>query len=288
MTRVRSLSPIASALLVAALATPAYAGTITLFDSTTCVSTSCMFSASSGPLSAEATFDYDSITSVLTVSFTNTGAPSTGAADVMTALFWEMPGSPTLTGLYGAAGLGSDTMLTTPNGDLSLVSTPNQLFSLPTSSFGTPYIGGEWDYKGNVASPIVGDYGLASTGIKLGFGGDPFPDFAPPADCGDPSIFPNCSITGSPSVNGPDYSLANGIGAFGGNEHTLLIVPNGPSGSSTLQFQFDLNSAYAGVANVAFHFGTDSPIPEPGSNLLFASGALVIGAALRRRSLALG
>ncbi len=284
MSRIWSLSPIAGALLVASLASPAHATGITLFDRTSCGSTTCTFAASDGPLSGAATFDYDTGTGVLTVLFTNLGAPSTGAGNVMTALFWEMPGDPMLTGVDGAAGLGPYTIFATPNGDLSQVSGgDNQLLSPPISSFGTPYIGGEWDFKGDISNPVVGLYGLGSTGLHLGFGGD-FPDFFAPsgAEGCDPA-FPNCSLSGSPSVNGPDYSLASEIGLYGGNEHTVLIVSDGPGGSS-LQFQFNLDPAdYAGIADVAFHYGSDAPIPEPGAGVLFASGALVVGLALRRK-----
>jgi hypothetical protein len=83
------------------------------------------------------------------------------------------------------------------------------------------------------------------------------------------------------SLEDPISSFAFGPGAFAGSAASGIAL----SAPYTLSLVVDFHTT--GPATTSFDFslvGTEQAIPEPASAALFAAGALVVGAAVRRRA----
>src|SRR3989304_2718962 len=163
------------------------------------------FSASSGSLSASATFETSG--SNLIVTLTNTSAADvTVPSDVLTAFFFTLAGDPTLTTLSAMLNSGSSVYYDPQGQPLGGV------------------VGGEWAYRDNLSgAPLNADEGISSAGFGLFGPGDLFPgdDLAPPLSpdgsqygllsAGDDTDTGNGGITGSGGLikNSAIFTLAS-------------------------------------------------------------------------------
>lgn len=186
--------------------------------------------------------------------------------DVLTGVFFDISGDPTLTPLSAMVAAGS-------------VISPSDTVA-PTGADGN--VGGEWAYaRGFDATPYhPGSQGVSSTGLGLfgsaNFGGD--------------------NLAGPIAVNGLQY----GIASAGDNPTTGNTPVTGGSGATANQqyplvrnsVVFELSGIGSSfdpkraISNVSFQYGTSlgelNPVPEPGTFVLLAG---VLGGAfvLRRR-----
>jgi hypothetical protein len=241
-----------------------------------------LFSGSSGNLSASVDFSVSgtTLTAVLTnTSFFDANAPS----DVLTAVFFNISGNPTLNPVSA--------LLT---GGSSIVMDPS----------GTPpagnVVGGEWAYgSGLSGAPGGATKGISSSGLNL-FGNNNFPGN-------------NLAGPGAPSAApGPLDGVQGGIlpaGWVPANDNGGLTGQNGGlffKNSITFTLSF-LNLAQAQAAvfsGVTFQYGTattephfpgnpvtpvvvgqERNVPEPNNLALLGLGLIASGFALRRRSL---
>ncbi len=200
-------------------------------------------STSQGNLSAEIGFDVSGTDLIVTVTAT-TPDDITGASQVLTAIFFDLPGDPVLTPISALLPAGS-TVMNGPDGGGN--------------------VGGEWTYAvGDFA--FLGSEAISSSGLQLGF---PSPNFN-----GD-------NLEGPDSVNGPQYALTSIFddpSSYQGRNtplimDTVVFTLGGLPGGITPQ----------DVTNVRAAWGTSNPVPEPGVALLFAVGALIVTARVRRR-----
>src|SRR6266852_2391070 len=129
------------------------------------------FTFSSGTRAASA--DFSQSGSNLVVTLTNTFAGDVLVpSDVLTAVFFDIISSPTLTPVTATVAAGSGVVYTT-NCDV-------------TPCAGAPNVGGEWGFGSGLApqGPVTGAYGLSSTGARSGLGAANFPtglDYQSPA-----------------------------------------------------------------------------------------------------------
>jgi hypothetical protein len=222
-------------IVLCVVALPCYAAPIT-------------FSASSGTLAANAVFDI--VGGNLQVTLTNTSSYDVLVpADVLTAVFFNMAGNPTLT-------------------PLSVVLASGSTVLFPFSGTGTDpggVVGGEFAYKsGLTGAPGGASYGVSNSGLS--------PLFGPP------DLFPGTDLQSPLSPDGIQY----GITSAGDNPATgntpvtgtnALIKNSVVITLSGLQTNFDL----ANISNVSFQYGTDLSepnikVPEAGALLLFGTG----------------
>ena len=216
-------------------------------------------SASLGDLSAEAQFAISGTDLVITLTNTSM-ADVLNTAQLLTALFFDIEGSPTLgrgsailaagsTILYGStATSGNATDPVIPGG-----------------------VGGEWAYaEGLLGAPWDVAYGIGSAGFGL-FG---------PGD-----LFPGIDLDHPTSPDGSNYGITSAGDNPGTGNGGLMddpIIKNSVVFTLTgLQPDFEL----ADIANVNFQYGTDLsdpniPIPEPATVSLLAFG--IVGLAIRR------
>jgi hypothetical protein len=229
-----------------------------------------MFDGSSGSHAAEAIFDASGGSLVVTLSNTS-ASDMLVPTDVLTSVFFDITGNPTLGRVSGVLAPGSDIEHGTAPAD--------------------GVIGGTWTFKGGLSgAPGDAMYGLSTAGFGL-FG---------PHD-----VFPGSSY-GSTGAGGDAYGIASlGDNPLTGNSPTIsdpFIHSSAVFTLSGLPAGFDLSS----IANVRFQYGTDlatantsfgptpsptplSPpgltavsIPEPATVSLFL-GAAMLGLAKRRR-----
>lgn len=218
-----------------------------------------LVSGSSGSLSASA--DFQVVGGNLQVTLTNTSAADVLApGDVLTAVFFNLAGNPTLTRVSAVLNTGS-TVFYDPDGQ-------------PAGGV----VGGEWAYNSGF-SPVNGaTQGISSTGLGLFGPSDlfPGPDLAPPTSpdgvqygllsAGDNTATGNTGITGSGGL------ILNSV------VFTLSGLPAG--------------FTEAGISNVLFQYGTDlsetrfpgGVVPEPSTVALALTGLVPLGLVqLRRR-----
>lgn len=228
------------------------------------------FTASSGDLAASVTFDISG--SNLIVTLTNTSAvPVSVPVDVLTAVFFNVAGNPTLTGVSAFLAPGA----TVDGGG-------------PTGPPGDPGdVGGEWAYVrsltgfvGSDGTVVLQDYGISSAG---------FGPFGP----SDRFLTAGAAnLSGPASPDGLQYGIASAPPKNSGNGD----VDKNPLIHSAVVFRFGLTDGFDlnGISDVRFQYGTSLadanlsvpvpvPVPEPASLLLLGSGLLGAGYLGRRR-----
>lgn len=209
------------------------------------------FTATSGNLSAQATFDV--VGSDLQITLSNISMDDVLVpADILTGVFFDISGSAMTLGRVSAV-----------------------LASGSTVAFGTTdpgnVVGGEWGFKGGMTGPRGAAYGISSSGLGL-FG---------PGD-----VFPGSNLQGPTNPDGLQYgitsagdNLATGNSPVTGEnaliKHAVVFKLSG-AGSN-----FDLSR----IGNVNFQYGTD--LSEPNITVPAPSAAALMGlgaaASLRRR-----
>lgn len=236
-----------------------------------------LYTASNGTLSAQASFDIVSVsgTQFLEVVLTNTsGNDVVDAGDVLTALFFDLPGDPTLS--RDSAQLGPFS---------SVIDCTSPGCTQPTGGD----VAVEWAYANNLSgAPNGANSGISSSGLNLFGPGDRF------------STSGNLSGPPSGSLGGADYGITSagdnpattngstaGVGLIQNQVVFLLDIPTGTTIS------------LLDISNVSFQYGTDLtetnlpgacsigciviPTPEPGSLALFGLGGVVLALVLRKR-----
>ena len=218
-----------------------------------------VLAGSQGSLGASAVFEVVDFSN-LRITLSNTSTADVAApSEVLTAVFFDLPGNPALTPVSAVLAPGSTVLFGSagPGG----------------------VVGGEWAYAtGLSGAPGGAQKGLSSVGLGL-FG--PF------------DLFPGDNLAGPASPNGLQYGItsagddpAQGNWAVTGKDalirnavvFTLSGLPEG--------FQL------SGISNVSFQYGTDleepnffpTHTPEPGSLALVLLGlGLLAGGALQRK-----
>src|SRR3989337_1555289 len=108
------------------------------------------FEESNGTRSASVAFDFEEPGHPLVVTLPNTSlADVLGPSDVLTGVFFSIPGAPVLTPYYATLGLGSSVLFAPAGGE-------------------GPDVGGEWAYRGGLpGAPGDANQGLSSSGLGL-------------------------------------------------------------------------------------------------------------------------
>ena len=223
------------------------------------------FSASSGTLSASATFDLNA-SGNLVVQLTNTsGTDVTGAAQLLTGLFFTTPGNLTLTPL--SASLAHFGL---PGGSTVLTLLRNGTVQVGPDGGGN--VGGEWAYAFFGLSGVLhgANQGISSSGLGLFGAGNFF----------------GSNLEGPVSVDGPQFGIASaGDDAHTYNGRATPLIHN--------SVVFTLGVVPAGFSlsdiipsSIGFQYGTSLSepyirIPEPSTLVLLGLG--LAGAALFRR-----
>lgn len=224
------------------------------------------FSGTSGSLAASVTFAKVA-GNQLKVVLTNTSSSDTLVpADLLTAVFFNVTGNPTLSKISGVLTAGSS------------------VFYDPDGQPLNGVIGGEWAYKRDAVAPLAygANYGISSTGIQI-FG---------PAD-----VFPGANLAGPVEPNGPQY------GILSAGDNTATGNPGGIKNSGGLiknSVTFILGGftgKLADISGITFQYGTDrvkephfgggtgttGTAPEPGMIWLMGASLVAAGGVIRRR-----
>jgi len=228
-----------------------------------------VFTGTSGPLSASASFEIAGGNLVIVLTNTS-GADALIPADLLTGVFFGLAGDPALTPLSATLGSGSDVVQSVWSG-----STQSVLHSNPGS------VGGEFAYR-NGLNQFGANQGISSSGLGI-FG---------PSD-----RFPGANLAGSDNVGGLEF----GILPAGDNPATGNVPLIGKPGKNGEMFIHNsVTFTFAGlptgltlndISNVSFQFGTSLAEPrfpgdcidcgpqtienpEPGTLILLASGLL--------------
>ena len=217
------------------------------------------FTFSSGTRAASA--DFSQSGGNLVVTLTNTFAGDVLVpTDVLTAVFFDISGSPALTPVSATVAGGSSVVYTT-NCDVN-----------PCA--GATNVGGEWGFGSGLApqGPVTGAYGLSSTGARTGLGAPNFPtglDYQSPASldglqfgitsAGDNLATGNAGVTNSALIKNSVVFTLSGLGA-------------GPYAISNVFFLYgtSIGGEDACPGGTCGGGGGGNPIPEPGYLLTLA------------------
>ena len=207
------------------------------------------FTASQGNLAASAEFEVSGTDLIITLTNTST-ADVQVPADVLTALFFDVVGSPLdLSRISALLGPTSDVLFgPQPAGDI---------------------VGGEWTYEtGLVGAPDDQDYGISSSGFGV---------------FSSSGKFPGPNLAGPSSVNGLQYGiLSAGDDSTTGNAAVMggqpLIKNEVVFTLSGVPADFDPETQ---ITSVAFQYGTSlgEPTirpPEPATLFLMGMGAIAL------------
>jgi hypothetical protein len=195
---------------------------------------------SSLPISAAA--DFSTSGSNLVIQLTNTSAADALVpTDILTGLFFNLPGNPTLTPVSALVAPGSTVVGFT---------------SSPTN------VGGEWAYNGSIAGGNPAQQGTSSSGLTIFGNGN----------------FNGTNLQGPNSVDGVQFGITSagdnpltGNGGLSGNgliKNSVVLTLSGlPAGFNP-----------SGISNVSFQYGTDLAEPRiPGSSTPVPTPALLPG-----------
>jgi len=217
-----------------------------------------VFSGSQGNLAASVVFEVVDFSNLRITLINTSSADVAVPSEVLTAVFFNLPGDPILTPTSALVGPGGTVLFgsAAPGG----------------------VVGGEWAYAmGLSGAPGGARQGVSSVGLGL-FG---------PHD-----LFPGVNLAGPDSPDGLQYGITSaGDDPTLGNQavtgHFPLIRNSVIFTLSGLPEGFSLS----GISNVTFQYGTDLAepsfsihTPEPGSVVLALIGfALLFGGTLRRK-----
>ncbi len=208
--------------------------------------------ASGNALSALATFNLTG--SDLTITLQNTGAAATQPGDVLTIVYFNLNGTPTLTPVSAALGAGS---------------------SLINPGLDSGSIGGNWQYK-NTSGPGGATAGISTTGIGQ-FG--PTGNFGTPTAPVDGVGFGIVNGLGSNPNGGLHRTLVNNELVFD------VTLPDGYDLTSIT----DVGFQYGTSTDEPFVSGTNgtssqiASVPDGGSTMMLLGSALAGVAVLRRK-----
>ena len=218
-----------------------------------------LFSVSSMGLGATAEFEI--VGSDLCITLTNISTKDAlGPADMLSGLFFDLTGNPSLTPV-SAFLAGGSTVIITPSG--------------AAGPDGGGNVGGEWAYKSGLSSaPHGANQGLAAVGYSaIGFGNGNFNG-------------PNLAGPGSGAVNGPQMSITS-------LNDNLLTYSGADTEYIRNSVKFTLSGLPGGfllsdISNVSAQFGSslDEPnlaVPEPATLAFLGIGLVVLGLSRRRR-----
>jgi len=217
-----------------------------------------IFTGSSGNLAASV--EFIKTNSNLTVKLANTStADTTVPSEVLTAVFFQLSGSPTLTPVSAIIAPGSSVI----HG------------SQPAGGI----VGSEWEYRNFPAFPGGGISGISSTGLGIfgGSGNFPGPDLEPQVPLG-PMNYGLVSMGDNPATGNPQLTGNRPFVKYQ-VDYVLSGLPGG----------FDPETD---ISKIYFQYGTElnlirsrttPPIPEPATVLGITMGLAAIGGYVKKR-----
>lgn len=214
-------------------------------------------------LSASASFNLavSGTTTQLVVTLTNTGAYNPNdPADILTSVFFSLPGDPTLTRVSAVLDAGSTLFL------------GGAVTNEPSGNV----VGGEWAYKTDLNhAPGGADQGISATGLNLFGRHDVFPG---PTLGGKEGTPPDGVAWGLTTASDNANAYNGGLTRRGFIKNSVVFTLGNVPAS------LDLSQ----ISNVSFQYGTDLgdpnivAVPES-STFALVSGGLLAAIVLRRR-----